>query len=266
MKRMRYISFTFDDGRRDNYLYAYPIMKKYGIRGTLFCTTGYIDGSWKKDESWHSAGEPIHVEELKELGDNGWELALHGDKHTTEVNDLKCASKKMEQWGFINRPIGFSMPNSNIAKEKLNAVIDTYLGSELLYIRAGRKIDTKSFSAKALFALYTYCHMQWAYNRFNNQNLTDIRNVDRKQIYSVVVRCKDDPEMIAKFVEQIPDNTCAVLMLHSILPEDNKYYGTDPWNWSTAQFSEFCSRINRMSNEGRIETVTLNKIADGSLI
>ena len=133
---MRYISFTFDDGRRDNYLYAYPIMKKHDIKGTLFCTTGYIDGSWEKDESWHSAGEPIHVEELKELGDNGWELALHGDKHTTEVNDLEYASKKMEQWGFINRPIGFSMPNSNIAKEKLNAVIDTYLGSELLYIRA----------------------------------------------------------------------------------------------------------------------------------
>lgn len=85
---------------------------------------------------------------------------------------------------------------------------DTFLGSELLYIRAGRKLDTKSFSAKALFALYTYGHMQWAYNRFNNQNLTNVRNVDRKQIYSVVVRCKDDPEMIAKFVEQIPDNTC----------------------------------------------------------
>lgn len=156
---MKYVSFTFDDGRRDNFTCAYPVMKKYGIPGTLFCTTGYIDGTWQKDESWHSAGEAIHVDELKELQQNGWEIALHGDKHTTEVNDLKCASQKMTQWGFSTRPIGFSMPNSNIGKEKLDAVVDAYLGSELLYIRAGRKIDTKSLSAKILFALYTYGHM-----------------------------------------------------------------------------------------------------------
>ena len=53
---MKYVSFTFDDGRRDNFTCAYPVMKKYGIPGTLFCTTGYIDGTWQKDESWHSAG------------------------------------------------------------------------------------------------------------------------------------------------------------------------------------------------------------------
>ena len=82
---MKYVSFTFDDGRRDNFTCAYPVMKKHGIPGTLFCTTGYIDGTWQKDESWHSAGEAIHVDELKELQQNGWELALHGDKHITEL-------------------------------------------------------------------------------------------------------------------------------------------------------------------------------------
>ena len=54
--------------------------------------------------------------------------------------------------------------------------------------------------------------MQWAYNRFNNENLTELTTIDRKQIYSVVVRYKDDPRMIARFIEQMPDNTCAVLM------------------------------------------------------
>lgn len=261
---MKYVSFTFDDGRRDNFTYAYPVMKKYGIAGTLFCTTGYIDGTWQKDESWLSAGEAIRIDELKELQQNGWELALHGDKHTTEVEDLKCASQKMAQWGFRNRPIGFSMPNSNIAKEKLDAVIDRYLGSELLYIRAGRQINTKSFSARALYALYTYGHLQWAYNKFNNVNLTDLSRINKKQIYSVVVRCKDDPEMLARFIEQIPDNTCAVLMLHSILPEDSKHYGTDPWNWSVAQFEEFCKEIKKLNGTGRVETATLEQIVNGT--
>ncbi len=262
---MKYVSFTFDDGRRDNFTYAYPVMKKYGIAGTLFCTTGYIDGTWQKDESWLSAGEAIRIDELKELQQNGWELALHGDKHTTEVEDLKCASQKMAQWGFRNRPIGFSMPNSNIAKEKLDAVIDRYLGSELLYIRAGRQINTKSFSARALYALYTYGHLQWAYNKFNNVNLTDLSRINKKQIYSVVVRCKDDPEMLARFIEQIPDNTCAVLMLHSILPEDSQYYGTDPWNWSLVRFERFCEEIDKLRNADKLRVATLEQIVNGKL-
>lgn len=262
---MRYVSFTFDDGRRDNYTYAYPVMRKNEIVGTLFCTTGYIDGTWQKDESWHSAGEAIRFNELKELQDSGWELALHGDKHTTEVEDLKNAFEKMIQWGFTNRPIGFSVPNSNSNKGKLNEVIKNYLGSELLYIRVGRHTNTKSFFTKALFLLYTYGHMQWAYNRFNQENLTYLNHIEKKYIYSIVVRCKDDPEMIVKFIEQIPDNTCAVLMIHSILPEDSKYYGTDSWNWSLERFEKFCESIKRMKDAGELVTVTLNQIADGML-
>lgn len=262
---MKYVSFTFDDGRRDNFTCAYPIMKKYGISGTLFCTTGYVDGTWRKEESWHSAGEAIRVDELKELQKNGWEVALHGDKHTTDIADLKRALNKMKQWGFTTRPIGFSMPNSKIEKEKLDTVINTYLGSELLYIRTGRRIDTKRFSAKALFALYTYGHIQWAYNRFNNENVTDLDLVDSKQIYSVVIRCKDDPEMVAKFIEQIPDNTCAVLMLHSILPEDSQYYGTDPWNWSCAKFEKLCKRVGRLKKARKVGTATLEQISTGNI-
>jgi peptidoglycan/xylan/chitin deacetylase (PgdA/CDA1 family) len=36
------IIVTFDDGYRDNYTFAYPILKKYGIPATLFVTSGHI--------------------------------------------------------------------------------------------------------------------------------------------------------------------------------------------------------------------------------
>jgi hypothetical protein len=35
---------TLDDGYEDNYKYAFPILSKFGIKATVFITTGFING------------------------------------------------------------------------------------------------------------------------------------------------------------------------------------------------------------------------------
>jgi peptidoglycan/xylan/chitin deacetylase (PgdA/CDA1 family) len=41
--QQRTVAITFDDGYRDNYLYAHPILKQYGLPAAVFVATGYTD-------------------------------------------------------------------------------------------------------------------------------------------------------------------------------------------------------------------------------
>ena len=64
---MKFIAFTFDDGRSDNYLLAKQIMDNYNFRGTVYVTTGFIDGTWEGQDILQSPTRPLTVEEINGL-------------------------------------------------------------------------------------------------------------------------------------------------------------------------------------------------------
>lgn len=259
---MRYITLTFDDGRKDNYCYANPILNKYDMDATLFCTTGFIDGSFQKPQDWNSAGDPLSINQVLEMERDGWEIALHGDQHITETQDCINSIRKIHMMGVNKEYFGFSLPNSEIPQSTFMAFKDELYPRKLKYIRGGRAIDTSKISSKLLFAAYTYGNLQKAYNVFNQKSVIDIKRINLKELPSVVIRYKDKPEMILEFLSDLPDDTWTIFMLHSILPDNDQLYGTDPWNWSVDNFEQLLIGLKQMKNvtvdtlSGVIDTVT----------
>jgi len=78
----RTISITFDDGYRDNYTYAFPILKKYGLPATVFIIVNEVG---RLDRlSW---------DEIKEMQDSG--IITFGS-HTLGPEPLIKISSKAE--------------------------------------------------------------------------------------------------------------------------------------------------------------------------
>ena len=257
---MKYVSITFDDGREDNYSIAFPILRKNGISATVYCTTGFIDGTWTKKADWYSAEESLSIDQIRELQDNGWEIALHGDRHIAEKKDTQNALKKMAEWGFLTKPIGMSLPDSRSESGVLD-IIQAYIPNTINYIRGGRERDTKRLSSKILFGLYTLFRIQAAYNLFNKANVVYFQNKVPRLVPSVVIRLQDKPDMVIKFIRYLPDDTWVSLMLHSI-HSDEKVYKNDPWNWKQSKFERLCKSLKAMMDEGSISVLPMQNVLD----
>jgi peptidoglycan/xylan/chitin deacetylase (PgdA/CDA1 family) len=87
----RFVCFTFDDGYKDNLIYAYPLLKARGLPMTIYVPTDYPDGT---GELWWLA-----LEEIVERAD-GIELCRDGQlwRLPTATTAEKCRSFEQIYW------------------------------------------------------------------------------------------------------------------------------------------------------------------------
>ncbi|MDP4145290.1 MAG: polysaccharide deacetylase family protein [Bacillota bacterium] len=130
------VVITLDDGYEDNYTNAYPIIKEFGFKATVFVITSSID---KNPTTLTSA-------QIKEMNKNGMDIESHTvnhvklgelsyDQQLKELKDSKDALEKLldKKVNYVAYPFGSL--NNNSAKAAKDA------GYTMAFTTAGRWSD-----------------------------------------------------------------------------------------------------------------------------
>ncbi len=93
------VIITFDDGYANNYENAFPVLRDFGFRATLFVVVQTV--GW--DNRWHDPKTETRIPmiswaQLKELQKAGWEIGSHTMNHPNlQRIELKEVSAEMEK-------------------------------------------------------------------------------------------------------------------------------------------------------------------------
>ena len=116
------VSFTFDDGLKNQYTDFYPILKNRGFPGVVYINTNAIGD-----------GAHYSLADLNDMKDNGWEISSHTSNHWANLpqnptafdyeGPVQAAKNWLDQNGFPSS--GFASPNG-INNPTVQSVVSKY--------------------------------------------------------------------------------------------------------------------------------------------
>lgn len=128
------VAITFDDGYKDNFLHAAPILKKYKLPATFFVTSGYINSErvfpWDEESPVkHSMMTWDEVRELVKMGfDIGGHTVNHIDLGKATIEEAKkeiigCKEKIEKEIGRKVSEFAFPFGRANAIRDEVLDVV-----------------------------------------------------------------------------------------------------------------------------------------------
>jgi peptidoglycan/xylan/chitin deacetylase (PgdA/CDA1 family) len=233
------VSFTFDDGNASVYTQAAPTLKKYGLTGTSYVTTGCVGiltvpNTCRANENATYMTWPQIVAVQNTYG---WEIGSHTVAHPL----LASADPDMGQ----PNPLTPAQVDYELAQSKADL--------------AAHGIDAKSFatpfgdynpSTLAAIAKYYESHRGYADTGYNQYPYSDYLIRDQE------VRVGVSVATVKGYIDQaIANKTWVVLTFHDIKTKPTK--GADSYDYATADLASIAAYVKAKQAAGLIKSDTV---------
>lgn len=242
---MKYLVFSFDDGRMDTFTKALPILERFGYHCTINIITDFVLNPQKYLEI--SPPIPMSKEMIVEAQTNGHEVSCHGHKHTNTIEDVRTNIEFLKSFGLDEKEkLGFASPFSCLNDENCSDIYGLIESGELLYIRSGLQTRRESVLFKLLYIFQLLTKSRYAFWRMYKKNIAK-KNDERKLLYGVTITNRTTPNQIKYFLKMMPEESVAILILHSI-SESKADCKSNKWCWYSGYLSELCEFLNANMN------------------
>jgi peptidoglycan/xylan/chitin deacetylase (PgdA/CDA1 family) len=113
----RCVAITFDDAYRSVLEFAYPILRRFEMPGTVYAPTDHMSAeramSWDGIERWIGTPDedelmPMSWDELGELADAGWEIGSHTCSHPrlTRIGEAQLVAELQQSRALCEEKLG----------------------------------------------------------------------------------------------------------------------------------------------------------------
>ena len=104
------VTITFDDGFRNFYTQAFPVLEEYGFDATVFLVADFCGkhNDWAGNPSALPRSELLSWREIKELNENGIEFGSHTRTHPdlTRISNTEARRELTESKSIIEEKLG----------------------------------------------------------------------------------------------------------------------------------------------------------------